>query len=85
VPIKIIYKKPIEAAPTVMEPVIAKQAAKAAGKPPTAKKDPYPNLIPKCKYCGHEYLNGGCDFERQKLCTNHPPGKVRVVATKSLD
>ncbi len=58
-----------------------------APKPPEALSPLRPSrVIPCCRYCGHQYLDGGCTFEQQKTCLNHAPGETRrVIATKSLD
>lgn len=81
-PIKIIVRgKPAE----VITPPSATVAPPEVKKPASEPDKPTGDAIPRCRYCGHSYLSGGCNFERQKKCANHPPGKARVVATKSLD
>lgn len=75
--------KPVRAIPTPeLEPV-------AVYVPPRAYVRPKPVFVPPvliaCRYCGHNYVSGGCNFERQKTCLQHPPGKQRKIAKKSLD
>lgn len=82
--IKIVLRKPqkpVQADPDFQGATARKEIARAVPDLPKASG----KVVPRCKYCGHEYLEGGCSFERQKTCGNHPPGKKRVIATKSLD
>jgi hypothetical protein len=79
--IKIIIRKPVQAPATPPATPVAVTPPKAVLEAPSAPE----RVIPRCKYCGHAYLNGGCNFEKQKTCPNHSPGKKRKIATKSLD
>ena len=79
----IIIKIKPKGAPSSVPPVVARPKPEmAASEAPRPVNGP----IKCCKYCGHQYINGGCNFERQKKCENRAPGeKKRVIATKSLD
>jgi len=74
-------------------PGIPEEAVSEAPKPPLILKatsykplrPPFiPNVLKACKYCQHLYIDGGCNFERQKTCGNHPVGKKREIATIDL-
>jgi hypothetical protein len=85
----IIVRKPSKPVGEASEGITSSDPVKAVHGLPKAflppEKEFIPNVLIPCKYCGQLYISGGCNFERQKTCGNHPPGKKRKIATKSLD